>query len=51
MKVECRCYTCGCECEPIELDYVPLLPRDLRCPKCGCVYDGDTGDLKEEGKI
>ena len=43
----CICYKCDCECEPIG-EYDGSFPRDLRCPRCGRIYSGDTFDLLED---
>ena len=40
-----RCYVCRVECVPVG-SYDGMWPSDRRCPMCGSVYDGDTGDLR-----
>jgi len=40
------CYACRVECVPV-CPYDGMWPSPLRCPKCGSVYEGDSGDWLE----
>jgi len=42
-KPDCICYRCNAVCVPIG-EYDGSWPRDLRCPVCGMIFDGDTYD-------
>ena len=41
-----RCPVCRVECAPIK-PYDGMWPSPCRCPLCGRVYDGDSGDEME----
>lgn len=48
---ERKCPVCNVLCEDVG-EYDSFWPRDYRCPKCGSIFDGDTGDcIKLELKL
>ena len=48
---ERKCPACNVLCENVG-EYDSFWPRDYRCPKCGSIFDGDTGDcIKMELKL